>query len=107
MSKSRRIAVLQITGDLVVDMFQAGPRRVEYSVVDHPLPADAKIVGAYFNAAHDRVELAFESEEFAELPEGGAAPVLIPPLIAVTNSAGEPMDPPRPGDCVCDKCEDF
>ena len=77
-------AILAISGDLFLEMFRPGPRRVEYWVTAHGLPFDAVIVGVNYDVVRDEVELCIESNTLPGVDRGTRLPRLESPQITVT-----------------------
>lgn len=72
--RERRAALLYISAPLLVELFTAGEHR--YEVIEHPIPDDAQVIGAEYNAVYDRWELALASATFAPVPEFARLPEL-------------------------------
>ncbi len=70
-----RRAILFVTPDLI--MWMGGGA---FECVTHPLPKDAKRVGAFYDEKKDMFGVVIESEEFEEVREGALLPHLPPPF---------------------------
>ena len=66
-----RRAIIRLSAENVSSLFIEGhyPHRIR-------LPADAKFIGAHSPPGAAWVDLYFDSESFANYPEGGAFPIL-------------------------------
>ena len=75
-----RRALLRVSAGLITEMCKRDdgvPRY--YAVSRHPIPQDAKAVGAAYDSLTDTFELALESESFDEVHEEGPLPILPSP----------------------------
>lgn len=80
---TRRLAVVRVTAEMMVDLCKEGPARFA-RIVAHPLPADAEFV----RAGHDvtgELKIVVSSASFPEVPEGGAVPELPPTMFEVVQ----------------------
>jgi len=81
----KRIRILQISGELLLQMFTAGDHSVGYRVVHNAIPDDAELVGAEFvkeslGRPLKVLELHITSESFPPVEEG--EPILhVSPII--------------------------
>ncbi len=53
----------------------------KYEVVENPLPADAKVVAAFYDGQHSCFSVTLESEEFDPLEKGMLVPIVRSPQI--------------------------
>ena len=75
--RASKVKRLQISPELLFELFTAGPHLGGYSVVEDAVPADAKLI----NVRHgwpNQIELLIESEEFPEIEDGEKIPLFRP-----------------------------
>ena len=87
---NRRIARLQISSGLFTEFLMPGVHP-GFNIVDNGLPNDARIVGTYYDAGRDLVEVYLESETFEELVSGNLCPILPSPCVASLKSMEVPQ----------------
>ena len=75
---TRRRAVLLVDADSLLDLFKAGHR--EYTVTEHAIPEDAKVVGAQYDPLAGEFRLLVESASFEPCPISVIPPILPPPV---------------------------
>ncbi len=72
-----RQAILQIPESALEMMFVKQPENGEIHLgVEHTLPPDARMLRCEYDYTVRRFNLIYESEEFAEVPEGDVLPIL-------------------------------
>lgn len=70
-STERHVAVLRVNAELMVQIFTRDDRKEPDKLCWMAgMPADAKIIGATYDAAHDWVEFVVESPEFKAVRSG-------------------------------------
>lgn len=77
--RARRVAIVQLSADWLIEILKPGRRC--YEIVENALPADAKVIGAQYNALSDVWDFAVESESFDPVPLNTCLPLL--PVIFV------------------------
>lgn len=78
-----KVKRLQISADLLFEMFSAGFHEGGYTVIDDAIPADAKLVNVRYFPPHgwpNSIELLIESDSFAEVGEGQEPPTFSPTM---------------------------
>lgn len=83
----KRVKVMEVMPDCFVELAKANPpgaTRFE-RVIEHPLPADAKLVRVGVSSM-GRMYLIIESAEFEEVPDHGQLPLLPETLFEVVRS---------------------
>jgi hypothetical protein len=83
--------LLRISGDLLIDLFKAGPPRI-YDVVEHGLPEDARFVHCHqvnWSDGRPIVLVEIESAEYPEAPYPvGAYPEAEPVVCSLITVEG-------------------
>jgi hypothetical protein len=82
---SRR-AVLEVEPQMIVELLKP-QGLVVFEVTGDALPADARVIGCYYDYQRDLYHLTLVSRAFAPLGDGYVAPPLRPP--SLTRYAGE------------------
>jgi hypothetical protein len=71
-----KVKILQISPELLVDLFKPGKRN--YEVVQDAVPADGKLVHVHVSQGGLLLNLTVESESFAPISLGDHIPVFSP-----------------------------
>jgi hypothetical protein len=103
MNPERRLAILLVTPELFIELCKPGKHELE--VAQHPLPKDARFVGADvmrqsvdFDAGTACVRIIFESDELRPVPVGHKIPEWPGISFASKTTAAEALP-------ACPKCE--
>lgn len=76
-----KVKRLQISAELLFEMFSDGFHEGGYTVIKDAVPADARLVNVRYFPPHgwpNSIELLIESDSFAEVAEGHSVPTLLP-----------------------------
>lgn len=88
--QSRRMAVMCVTPEFLLEMCKGGPPRV-IQAVGNLLPDDAEFVRTEYDQWSNILRLVVHSKSFAEVPEGDRFPQLAPTILKQVEYRGRKL----------------
>ena len=78
-------AIIEVTPAFLIEMCKADSNPRYVRVVENALPDDAHCVGGYYDSIRDVIQLAVQSEVFADVPDPVKSPVLPSPVFKIVE----------------------